>query len=145
VHGTGFWRAKFAAAIDSTDGTKLRVLIPKMKFSIQGKNLSLNKLLLALAAGALLLSGPLLSGCKQSQESAVTPGATNGLVKIRVGYIGLTCEAPIYMAVEKGFLQGGGPGPGIAGQMRLGQLQGRDGPGGIRHHASPDHVFSQAH
>jgi len=105
VHGTGFWRAKFAAAIDSTDGTKLRVLIPKMKFSIQGKNLSLNKLLLALAAGALLLSGPLLSGCKQSQESAVTPGATNGLVKIRVGYIGLTCEAPIYMAVEKGFFK----------------------------------------
>ena len=76
-----------------------------MNFSIRGKNLSLYKLILALATGALLLSGPLLSGCKKSQESAVAPASGNGLVKIRVGYIGLTCEAPIYMAVEKGFFK----------------------------------------
>ena len=57
-----------------------------------------NKLIVAIAAGTLLLSG-----CKKSQESAVAP--SSGLVKIRVGYIGLTCEAPIYMAVEKGFFK----------------------------------------
>src|SRR5947207_13176443 len=41
----------------------------------------------------------LLAGCR---KNAVTGGASN---KIRVGYIGLTCEAPIYTAVEKGFFK----------------------------------------
>jgi len=44
-----------------------------------------------------------LSGCNKSQESATAPAA--GPVKIRVGYIGLTCEAPIFTAVEKGFFK----------------------------------------
>jgi NitT/TauT family transport system substrate-binding protein len=57
------------------------------------------KNLLAVGVTATLL----LSGCKKSQESAAAPA--NGLTKIRVGYIGLTCEAPIYMAVEKGFFK----------------------------------------
>src|SRR5947209_4233074 len=35
--------------------------------------------------------------CKDSQSSASN--------KIRVGYIGLTCEAPIFTAVEKGFFK----------------------------------------
>src|ERR1051326_6709319 len=38
-----------------------------------------------------------LAGCR---KDAATGGASN---KIRVGYIGLTCEAPIFSAVEKGF------------------------------------------
>jgi len=61
-----------------------------------------NKLIVVLAAGTLWLAG-----CSQKKESAATPGSGSGnsLVKIRVGYIGLTCEAPIYVAVEKGFFK----------------------------------------
>ena len=41
----------------------------------------------------------LLTGCKKSSSTA---GGSN---KIRVGYIGLTCEAPIFSAVENGFFK----------------------------------------
>jgi NitT/TauT family transport system substrate-binding protein len=47
----------------------------------------------------------LVWGCKKSEQSAAVPATENGLTKIRVGYIGLTCEAPIYTAVEKGFFK----------------------------------------
>ncbi|MEY2562129.1 MAG: sulfonate transport system substrate-binding protein [Verrucomicrobiota bacterium] len=47
------------------------------------------------ALAALLLAG----GCK---KNSTTAGGSN---KIRVGYIGLTCEAPIFSAVEKGFFK----------------------------------------
>jgi NitT/TauT family transport system substrate-binding protein len=40
----------------------------------------------------------LLAGCKKNSTAA----ASN---KIRVGYIGLTCEAPIFSAVENGFFK----------------------------------------
>src|SRR5437588_8593143 len=33
------------------------------------------------------------------------PDAAGGSMKIRVGYIGLTCEAPIFSAVENGFFK----------------------------------------
>ncbi|HEX3627859.1 MAG TPA: ABC transporter substrate-binding protein [Verrucomicrobiae bacterium] len=46
----------------------------------------------------------LVWGCKKGQQSAA-PVTENGLTKIRVGYIGLTCEAPIYVAVERGFFK----------------------------------------
>ena len=59
-----------------------------------------NKLIVAMAVGALLLCG-----CKKNEQNTAAPTAGDGLVKIRVGYIGLTCEAPIYMAVEKGFFK----------------------------------------
>ncbi len=49
--------------------------------------------------GMLLLAG-LLAGC--GQKPAGTDGPSN---KLRVGYIGLTCEAPIFTAVEKGFFK----------------------------------------
>ena len=60
-----------------------------------------------MAAANLLLWGCalLLWGCKKGDQSAAAPAASNGLTKIRVGYIGLTCEAPIYTAVEKGFFK----------------------------------------
>ncbi|MDB6054835.1 MAG: cmpC [Verrucomicrobiales bacterium] len=49
----------------------------------------------------LLLAGLLLaSGCGKKAEEATT--SSN---KIRVGYIGITCEAPIFTAVEKGFFK----------------------------------------
>jgi NitT/TauT family transport system substrate-binding protein len=41
------------------------------------------------------------SGCKRESATSATAGAN----KIRVGYIGLTCEAPIFTAVEKGFFK----------------------------------------
>src|ERR1044071_1890205 len=51
-----------------------------------------------LAIGLIALVG-FVGGCKKGSESA---GDSN---KIRVGYIGLTCEAPIFTAVEKGFFR----------------------------------------
>ena len=57
----------------------------------------------ALPRLALLM---LLVGC-DGGESKTAPGEVgpNGLTKIRVGYIGLTCEAPLFTAVEKGFFK----------------------------------------
>lgn len=49
----------------------------------------------AAAAAALLLPG-----CSKGPDSASTPSN-----KVRVGYVGLTCEAPIFTAVEKGFFK----------------------------------------
>src|SRR5437588_6850488 len=45
-----------------------------------------------LCAAALII---VLTGCKKETASN----------KVRVGYIGLTCEAPIFTAVEKGFFK----------------------------------------
>src|SRR6188474_2481517 len=53
----------------------------------------MNKLLLATVCGALAVSG-----CKKSADSQDSN-------KVRVGYIGITCEAPIFTAVEKGFFK----------------------------------------
>src|ERR1044072_4655148 len=49
-------------------------------------------------AGAVLLA-LFIAGCKRDADNA-----SDG-TKIRVGYIGLTCEAPIFTAVEKGFFK----------------------------------------
>jgi len=49
---------------------------------------------------AVLASGLLLAGCSKGPGAAGE--ASN---KVRVGYIGLTCEAPIFTAVEKGFFR----------------------------------------
>src|SRR5215210_8468007 len=58
----------------------------------------LAKLFTAAALAALIFSG-----CKKTASTA-TVGA-NGLTKVRVGYIGITCEAPIFSAVENGFFK----------------------------------------
>src|SRR5574342_276505 len=42
----------------------------------------------------------LLGGCSKRQDTSST-----GAPKVRVGYVGLTCEAPIFTAVEKGFFK----------------------------------------
>jgi NitT/TauT family transport system substrate-binding protein len=54
------------------------------------------KLVVAAAWSALLGTG-----CNKGSDKA-DPDASN---KIRVGYVGLTCEAPIFTAVEKGFFK----------------------------------------
>ncbi len=45
----------------------------------------------------------LLLGCHKNSDNPTNQA--NGPMKIRVGYIGLTCEAPIFAAVEKGFFK----------------------------------------
>jgi NitT/TauT family transport system substrate-binding protein len=47
----------------------------------------------------LAIAALVLCGCR---KNAATGGTSN---KIRVGYIGLTCEAPIFSAVENGFFK----------------------------------------
>src|SRR6266571_3262421 len=54
------------------------------------------KKIFAIAAAA----GLFVSGCDRKAEPA-----SGGSMKVRVGYIGLTCEAPIFTAVEKGFFK----------------------------------------
>lgn len=49
------------------------------------------------------LSVWLLTGCQKNSGPAET--TADGLTKIRVGYIGITCEAPIFVAVENGFFK----------------------------------------
>src|SRR6187455_3822247 len=44
----------------------------------------------------------LFAGCKKSGTAEIT---ADGLTKIKVGYIGITCEAPIFSAVENGFFK----------------------------------------
>ena len=59
--------------------------------------MSIHRLILL---GTLLLCGLLApAGCHKDT------GARSGLTKVRVGYIGLTCEAPIFTAFEKGFFR----------------------------------------
>lgn len=59
--------------------------------------MSLNKLIMIGGACALLLTG-----CSKNSSA---PTSDTGRTKVRVGYIGLTCEAPIFSAVEKGFFK----------------------------------------
>ena len=59
--------------------------------------MSPTRLSVAAALGALLFTG-----CNRSGTS--TTGA-NGLTRIKVGYIGITCEAPIFSAVENGYFK----------------------------------------
>lgn len=53
-----------------------------------------------IAVAGLLLAALAFAGC--GQKGGSEQRASN---KIRVGYIGLTCEAPIFTAVEKGFFK----------------------------------------
>jgi NitT/TauT family transport system substrate-binding protein len=52
-----------------------------------------------LIAGVSVIAA-LLAGCDKGADA---PGNVSN--KVRVGYIGLTCEAPIFTAVEKGFFK----------------------------------------
>lgn len=57
------------------------------------------KSITTLALATLLLIG----GCKKSETTS--PAAGGDPMKVRVGYIGITCEAPIFCAVENGFFK----------------------------------------
>src|SRR6476659_4493419 len=55
-----------------------------------------SKLINAVSLSLILL----VAGCNKNSSSTVRNSN-----KVRVGYIGLTCEAPIYAAYEKGFFK----------------------------------------
>src|SRR5215468_2434463 len=55
---------------------------------------------LATVASLLCIASTLLTGCDPGSKTA-----SAGSNKVRVGYIGLTCEAPIFTAYEKGFFK----------------------------------------
>ena len=61
--------------------------------------MSISKLISTAALGALILT----VGC--DKKDGASPDAGGDRVKVRVGYIGITCEAPIFSAVEKGFFK----------------------------------------
>jgi NitT/TauT family transport system substrate-binding protein len=62
---------------------------------------AINRVLSAMPALAAFLIG--ITGCSKEQENTAQSG--NDPMKVRVGYIGLTCEAPIFTAYEKGFFK----------------------------------------
>jgi sulfonate transport system substrate-binding protein len=61
--------------------------------------MSISKLISTAALGALILT----VGCDKKDGASSDAGGDR--VKVRVGYIGITCEAPIFCAVEKGFFE----------------------------------------
>ena len=50
-----------------------------------------------------LLSSPFWAGCKK--DDGVAEKTADGRTKIKIGYIGLTCEAPLFMAQELGYFK----------------------------------------
>src|SRR6267142_1939888 len=46
-----------------------------------------------------------LNSCDRPASPSERYDPKTGLTKVKVGYIGITCEAPIYTAVEKGFFK----------------------------------------
>ena len=48
----------------------------------------------------LLFAAIIFTSCNKDSNRAATPSN-----KVRVGYVGITCEAPIFTAVEKGFFK----------------------------------------
>lgn len=61
--------------------------------------MSLLKLITTAALSAMLLT----AGCKKLENASPAPGEIP--MKVRVGYIGITCEAPIFSAVGNGFFK----------------------------------------
>ncbi len=57
------------------------------------------------AATTTLLIAFVMTGCGRNLKDVGASPSTESPMKIRVGYIGLTCEAPIFTAVEKGFFR----------------------------------------
>lgn len=53
----------------------------------------------------LLLSCSVLCAAIGCNNTPPAPAQSNGLTKIKVAYIGLTCEAPIFVALEEGFFK----------------------------------------
>lgn len=50
-----------------------------------------------------LCTAPFWTGCKK--DDGVAEKTADGLTKIKIGYIGLTCEAPLFVAKEQGYFK----------------------------------------
>src|SRR5437762_1082924 len=72
-----------------------RINLPPAAIHAMNRKMNFPKLLLNALCAALLVSA-----CDKKSD-----GGSSGSMKIRVGYIGLTCEAPIFSAIEKGFFK----------------------------------------
>jgi len=57
---------------------------------------------------SLPLASLVLAGCKRASDSGPAPGRAAEGKKVVIGYMGLTCEAPIYIAKEKGYFDAEG-------------------------------------
>jgi NitT/TauT family transport system substrate-binding protein len=73
-------------------------LIQARKYSTMKTFASRTRLVAMTATAAVLLEA-----CGKSADNS--SASAGGLMKVRVGCIGLTCEAPIFMAIEKGFFK----------------------------------------
>jgi NitT/TauT family transport system substrate-binding protein len=56
-------------------------------------------------AGMILAAGLLVTGLVPGCGSSSAPEASAGAAKVKVGYLGLTCEAAMFVAYEKGFFK----------------------------------------
>src|SRR4029078_10089936 len=82
-----------AANYQFTDGQQMRSTIAKDSHRI-------SRLIVALAAMTGCVAVLTSSGCSNTAEESI-----GGLTKVKVCYIGLTCEPPIYAAYELGFFK----------------------------------------
>src|ERR1051326_7243978 len=74
---------------------------PVLTRRVAGRGLEMLKVVICDSWGAVLVCAALLlMGCGSGSKPTAT--ASN---RVRVGYIGLTCEAPIFTAYEKGFFK----------------------------------------
>jgi NitT/TauT family transport system substrate-binding protein len=69
----------------------------------------MKKLVALMVAGALILSLG-VTGCSQKKNDSAASTSTKKLenVSVRIGHYGGTCEAPVYIAYEKGFFKARG-------------------------------------
>ncbi|HEY3856156.1 MAG TPA: ABC transporter substrate-binding protein [Verrucomicrobiae bacterium] len=80
--------------------------LPEKRFLTATNLLTKARALAAVVCGSLFLVA-----CNKSADNSPSPAAASGSaeaagpLKVRVGYIGLTCEAPIFTAYEKGFFK----------------------------------------
>ena len=98
----------------------------------------LSRALLAAVLGATLL----VVGCNTSNATSPTDGANR--TKIRVGYIGITCEAPIFCAFENGFFKEEGLDVQLI-KCEWSKYKDVLALGGFDINASSDYVSAEAH
>jgi NitT/TauT family transport system substrate-binding protein len=73
------------------------------------RNLVFHMMKAAAFSVGLALATLILAGCQKNTGPAAK--TAEGLTKVRVGFIGITCEAPIFTAIENGFFKEEGLAP----------------------------------
>jgi hypothetical protein len=93
---SGTWPRKRSRLIALPDSTSVGRTYPAIFQDLRKAEMT-SKLITVVSLTALLAAG-----CDKKSGSTVRNSK-----KVRVGYIGLTCEAPVYAAYEKDFFRGG--------------------------------------